>query len=135
LPLPHSIDDLRISMNSSVDSFLPTAVFNTVISTTIRIKCLRIWHRLSTALSALFTYTFAAITSSIRDRWSSVVFESIGWQDQLDLPIAISSVEQLFFEFSMLVYIFFFDKDGTFISHISAWWAWVLIIMTIKTNC
>lgn len=129
-PSSHGVDDVLISVHSSVHSLLPVATISSVISTGVLIVGLAEGHGLGASVTVL-TDALGAITQSVWESCSSVVHEGVGRQECLDLPVTISSREELSLKASMHVDVLIFDKDGSLISHISGRGTWVLVIMAI----
>jgi len=105
-------------VHSSIGVLFPVTTITAVISAGGIIESLLVRHRFGAAI-ALVSSAVLAITEAIRETLCSVIHERIRGKDRLDLPIAIISSEQLFFEVTVLIDVFLLDEDRAFITHIS----------------
>ena len=120
-------------MNTSIYTLLPLTIYTACITTHIGIVSFRVLHWF-VATWALCTNTISTVRKTIWNSLCAVIHEGIGWEYKFNLPISISTIEKKFFEATMFGNISFFNKNWTLILHISWWWTWVLIIMTIIFN-
>jgi len=67
----------------------------------------------------LVTLAVVAVRETIWETSGSIVHERVGGEEGLDLPVTISSLEQLLLEVSVHINVFILDENRPFISHIS----------------
>ena len=75
-------------------------------------------HRFRAAV-AVSANALGAVTLTVWDTHSSVVHEGVRGEDKLDLPVTVSSLEEINVEVSVLVNVLFSDKDTACVTHIS----------------
>lgn len=123
-------------MDSSINSFSPTSILQTSVTTNIISWGLRIWHTLCALLSALLRLTSCTIWMTIWEWISSSWFnEGVRRKDQFYFPVCICSCQHLNFKVSVSVNILFLNKNWSSITHVSRWRSWKLIVMTVQLNC
>lgn len=117
-------------MNSGINTLNPLSINRASVAACGCVVGFTVLHWF-VAWSALCACACGTVRFAIWNTLCSVIHKCVRAQYEFDFPISVGSVEQQFFETSVLRNIFFFDKDWTFILHVSWWAALVLIIVTI----
>ena len=131
LPVAHSLDDVVVSVDLSVDTFLPSAVDTAVVTARIGVVGGGIGHGFGAAV-AVRANAGLAITLSIGDTHGTIVHQGVRGEHELDLPVAIGAAEKLDLEVSMLGDVLLADQNTAGVAHVSGGGAWVLIIVAVE---
>lgn len=118
LPVSHGVDDVKVSVDSGVDTLLPLTVDKASVAASVRVESLRVFHRLAAAF-ALVTDALGAVGLAVRDSCSAIVHERVRGQHGFDLPVAIGAVEKLRFKVTMSWHVLLDDENAALVSHVT----------------
>ena len=130
MPLAHGLDDFVVTMHASVNTLLPLAVDLAGVAASVSLESLAVSHGL-VAIFAMVANASTTVRLAIGDSHSTVAHEGVGGKDELDVPVSVSSLEQLLFEVTMLLHVLFLDEDATLVTHVTGGRAWVLVVVAI----
>lgn len=117
-PASHGVDDVLVSVHSGVDTLFPVATISGVVSAGVGVEGLAVLHGLAAAVT-LVTSAVVAVGQTIWESSSSIVHEGVGGEEGLDLPVTISSLEQLLLKVSVHIDVLILNENRSFVSHIS----------------